>query len=158
MMTTLDKKVKVQVALIQAGLILFSPGIIVLLLLGWVWRWFVLKWGAWRGEFLHPVSGLDLMFITDTPHQPHSVILMIQVLSGTPTKDRVVADLRRVYDTRDKDGKRCFWKLGTYPKEWMGYWVNKEVDNFDIENQVIYLRTYQDLLLSLAIHKTIFIR
>lgn len=86
MMTTLDKKVKVQVALIQAGLILFSPGIIVLLLLGWVWRWFVLKWGAWRGEFLHPVSGLDLMFITDTPHQPHSVILMIQVLSGTPTK------------------------------------------------------------------------
>lgn len=74
------------------------------------------------------------------------------------TQDRVVADLRRVYDTRDKDGKRCFWKLGTYPKEWMGYWVNKEVDNFDIENQVIYLRTYQDLLLSLAIHKTIFIR
>jgi len=125
-----------QMKLIQVGVVVLLPVIFPLLFLGLCWKWMIVKLGILLEEFYAPVESNDLAFISDSHEKPREAVVVIYVLSGTPTKEKVVKEFRRVYQLRDKKKERCYWKLGTYPVKWMGYWFWKKVANFRIENQV----------------------
>lgn len=131
-----NKVVALQVTLIQAAVVLLAPLWLLLLLLGWVWRWVVIQLGKQLKLDLIPVAHPDLLFITDSLAHPHSAYTPTFVLQGIPSKANVTAELQRVFDIRDEKGCRPFWKLGVYPIQWMGYWFWKKVDNFQIGKQV----------------------